>query len=472
MFKKASILALALVGSSTAWAGITVNGSTPEVETWRGMTYYKLPLAPQNPVGPRVRVTDEGITTQAVGDQGACTPDEFITMTSASPVGASLVNRHKLCQKYRSTPTLVTVDLMRLSPGANWEWYRPGVQYYDVGTFDVGTVVVETSMQAYGASNALKKTFKIDAQAVSFSPSPGFPAYLLGSAKLNLTPVPGVFINADSSAIQNFNIGVNGTIRQITLPGDPIQQSTGAFDVTFSWNFSGSDPQTNYASIRAIVPKYYYAVNNTPRRLATEPQSFDATSSANAPDAPYLRCDKRVASAAIGFAEGCVFNEAAPIMEISKSGAGAEAAIHIELAQTSRDSYKTQLSPGVFFATQGTRAIPWEYAEQTVGLIRGTPPDDEMNRTAACENTNPNSLVRTRPFSGSASCQAPQPSSTCSCDEYPFAMTKNGGAYNPQGTSVRYIPKTHNSSSSGQMTNTFNSQRVFRGEKFWVRVIP
>lgn len=474
MIKSFSLLALA-AASSTAWAGITVNGSTPETAIWNGATYYKLPLVghnPSGPTGPRGKLPDDLFTTQAVGDQGACTPDEFVTMSTSLPAGASLINRHKFCQRYRSTPTLLSVDLMQRTPGGNWEYYRPGVQYYDVKTVDVGTIVIETSFQAYGASTVLAKTFKVDASALSFSFAPGFPAYLQSSLSLTLTPVPMALIDAGGS-IQNLDIRLAGAINPITLSASAPSGSTGAFGVTFTWSFTGSDPAENYFNIRALVPKYTYAVNNTPRASATEPFPFDASSSAGYPDAPYLRCDSRVASTSLGFEKGCVFHEAAAIMEISKSGAGAEAAAHIEAAQTTRDAiYKTHWSPGVFVAKLGTRAIPEETVEQTLGLIRGTSPDDDINRRAACDNTYSGSLVRTRPFSGSPTCQPPQPSTNCSCDEYPFAMTKNGGAYNPDGTSVRYVQKSHNSSSSGLLTATHNSQRVFRGEKFWVRVVP
>jgi hypothetical protein len=169
---------------------------------------------------------------------------------------------------------------------------------------------------------------------------------------------------------------------------------------------------------------------------------------------------------------GCVFYDAAPIFEISKSGNAAEEAAHIEYAQTTRDPiYKEKYSPGVFFAAPGTRAIANESAagEQSMGLTRGEITDRALNNNQACKYTN--SLIRTRPYSASSTCGAPTPS-VCQCDEYPFAASREGAAFNPEGTSVRYIQGGENTSGGGQLIGFLKRERVFRGEKFWVRVIP
>lgn len=409
----------------------------------------------------------------AVGDQGPCTEEEFIQAGATTPPGSSLVNRHKYCLQTQSLNSVLSVDLMQTSAGSPWQYYSPGVPAWQVRTFDVGTIAVRTRVQAYGPSTVLAKTFKIDAAATYFAFAPEFPDHLKATISVMLTPDASVDVYS-GTGIGNLQITA-GAINPITLSGSAASGSTGAFSVQFGWTYSGSNRlQEDFVELAPFVPRWIYSVRNTPRAGTTEPFRMDADSSASPLDKPRVRCDRRVASESSGFTQGCVFSEASAIMELSKTDvAVAEAAEHIESAQRTSTAYKPRYSPGVFVAAAGTRAIANESGgDQYVGLIRGESPDNKKNRDAACERLVATSLVNVRPHSGSASCLTSPPPSTCSCDEYPFAMTKNGAYYNADGTSVRYILKTHNSSSAGTQSETMNRQRVFRGEKFWVRVIP
>lgn len=255
----------------------------------------------------------------------------------------------------------------------------------------------------------------------------------------------------------------------LTLDRNKASGSTGAFDVTFDWTYTGSDPMQNFARVAVGVPRYLYQINNTPNAGFDGLHSFAADSSASWAWFQQLRCDKGVASGDGAPAEGCIFVEASPIFEISATGGAEEEAIHIYHAQRNRDAYKTQLSPGVFKPSAAARAVADESGgEQYLGLERGTEDDRRVNGAAACKDPNC-ALIKVRPYSGSESCPTPS-SLNCECDEYPFASTKQGGYYMPSATSVRRINLTHNRSGGGQLIAFYNSQRVIPGDKFWVKV--
>lgn len=389
-------------------------------------------------------------TATATTETEACAESDFIRRTATSPAGSTLLNRHKYCLETVSLPTMLSVDVMKTSTDSNWQIYKPGDNVVETSTWDVGTIVIRTRIHAFGTSKVLAKTFKIDAAVLSFAPALSFPKQWLPSVSVQLTPMPGA------------------------------SYDQGAFSVGVNWTYSGTDASQNLVGVAPFVPRFAYAVNGAPRYGTAEPFTLDVDSSASPLERPQLRCDRGVASNANGFQQGCVFADAAAIMQVSKSAArGAEAAAHIEYAQNHRDNYKTEYSPGVFRALAGTRAMADESVlagndNRYYGLTRAIDPDGtltEANRLASCDGRT--GLIKLRPYSGSTSCPGPTPPiPPCNCDEYPFASTTNGAASNPHGTSVRYINKNENSSGGGSLGQAFNSERVFRGEKFWVRVIP
>ena len=214
---------------------------------------------------------------------------------------------------------------------------------------------------------------------------------------------------------------------------------------------------------------YSYQINATPNAGFEGLHSFAADSGASWAWLQPLRCDKGVASGDGVPAEGCIFVEASPIFEISAFSGAEEEAIHIYHAQRNTDTYKTQLSPGVFKPSAGARAIADESGgQQHLGLERGTEDDRRLNSAAACKDPN-TALINVRPYSGSASCPT-LGSLNCECDEYPFASTKQGGHYAASATSVRRINLSHNRSGGGQLLAFYNAQRVIPGERFWVTV--
>ncbi|MCK6432686.1 MAG: hypothetical protein HUU30_18380 [Burkholderiaceae bacterium] len=417
---------------------------------------------PEQPTGG----TDRGGNVLAASDEVPCTDSDFRTVPIGGHPGAVLMSRHKYCQQYVSSPTMISVDLMRRTDDSAWEFYRPGVPAAKISTHDVGTLVIETRVHAYGGSNRLGKTHKIDVSAQSFVFDPGFPAHLQPGIFVTLQPNGGTTMPTNSG-VRGFEVNTS-EIGLITLSAASHSGSTGAFDVNFKWSYEGQDPQGNITQFAVYAPSYAYSVNGTPRRDTTGVFNIDADSSASWLFPQGLRCDKGVATGDGTPSEGCIFEEAAPVFRISATGSVAEEALHVFQAQTTTDAYRTERSPGVFLPVPGTRVVADEPGDpQYMGLIRGTLEDSILNRDAAC--VLPNSLAAIRPYSGSSSCPTPQ-SPNCSCDEFPFAITKNGAAYNPSGTSVRYINLDHNRTGGSLLSGFFRTERVIPNEKFWVQV--
>ena len=119
----------------------------------------------------------------------------------------------------------------------------------------------------------------------------------------------GVRSLPSDSSLQNFSIKIGG-FSPITLDRNKASGSTGAFDVTFDWTYTGSDPMQNFARVAVGVPRYLYQINNTPNAGFDGLHSFAADSSASWAWFQQLRCDKGVASGDGAPAEGCIFVEA------------------------------------------------------------------------------------------------------------------------------------------------------------------
>lgn len=317
----------------------------------------------------------------------------------------------------QSLASTLSVDLMQTTADGPWQYFRPGVTVWQVHTFNVGTIALRTRVQAYGPSTVLAKTFRIDVAATQFAFAPGLPEHLKAGINVVLTPEANVDVQL-GTGIGNLQI-IPGAFSPITLSGSAASDSTGAFSVQFGWTYSGSNSsQEDFVELAPFIPRWNYAVNNTPRAGTTQPFQIDADSSSSPLDKPRVRCDRNVASVSSAFKQGCVFAQASAIMELSKTGAAAEAAEHIESAQRTSTAYKPKYSPGVFVAAAGTRAIADESGGvQYLGLIRGEPADAAINRRLSCDKRLATSLVNVRPPSTSTYCLAPTQPEPCDCDE-------------------------------------------------------
>lgn len=481
MIKKVSLFALALTSMlAQAAPPVTI------APTGTGGTIFSAPeqvFVPGKGVMQRwiiwptsVGRQEEGIVgpvaAYAAGDQAQCSEGDFIMQTQLAHSDLSLISRHKYCQQFQNLPTMMTVDLLQRTEGGLWEFYRPGVSYVNLATVNVGKIGLRTRIHVYGANNVLSKTHKIDVSVTSFEFDPQFPTHLRQGISVQLT-ADGTYLSYNSSNIDHFSVFVSGTFNSINLTPTSPTGSVGPFSVNFGWNYSGTNSlQEDFVRVVTQVPAWVYTINNTPRAFGRSIYEFPISSESSQYPQPnsMIRCDRGVASGSATPAQGCVMEAAAPIHVMSKSGSTKEAAKHVEDAQNQSGTNNPAPSPGVFQAVPGTRAVAdLRLTGKYRGLERGTIDDRTVNYPKSCDNAD--SLYKTRFYSGSASCPLPT-STNCSCDEYPFAVTKQGGGYEPESTSVRGILKTDNTTGGTNLTNFFRADRVFVGEKFWVKVTP
>ncbi len=193
----------------------------------------------------------------------------------------------------------------------------------------------------------------------------------------------------------------------------------------------------------------YYTATGSVQRGADNPNYFSI------PNANIkIRCDRGVAQ--VG-SDGCILPEAAPVyvLDSAQGSVVQEAAEHVREAQNG-----PLKSPGKFLLKPGTRAV----ADSSVIGINALQrlkyrPISRVNQRASCGSQS-TSLIESRiPLNQSASCGAA--TQTCSCDEYPFASTWNGGNFAPNRTSVKRINAQHNATAgSSNLTNWYLKNRV------------
>ncbi|MGK5554737.1 NucA/NucB deoxyribonuclease domain-containing protein [Actinomadura kijaniata] len=159
-------------------------------------------------------------------------------------------------------------------------------------------------------------------------------------------------------------------------------------------------------------------------------------------DLPYssrIRCDRGATGEST---VGCVFPDYWPTFEQQlwrsdpETGVS-EAAKHIQDAQNKTVNH-------------------WGRQADGKPLVR-TQSDSirNANRNAACPSSRP-----------------PGPAGT-SCDEYPFASTYQGAAYEGKGdNSVRDINEHHNSNSGNELGMMYGAFRVLDRDHFWVKITP
>ncbi|MCW7540679.1 hypothetical protein OOT46_22935 [Aquabacterium sp. A7-Y] len=404
------------------------------------------------------------------GGEHPCGSDnEFATVTGANnDYESSLVNRHVDCRVGLSN-YLTVYEYTRPDPNSGYIETR------------VGTARVKTQVSAHGPANRLAKRYEIRIQVAEFTPDPNY---------TGRNPRPVLKFRPRVACTSGYN---NSTAQKCTYTAPDVVASTAsvgkwgaaqAFDVAFSWT---KDPNTksDWEEFLVDIFNFYYTQNGTPYEAPLNPGGppiyNDVGSGLGQP--PRLRCDKGVAHSG---SNGCVFPDAAAVYPLSRSDTTlSEAAQHIYEAQNNPDP--AARSPGKFKLKAGTRAIAADEVRGINALQRAKSERvQEKNRDRSCGASN--SLIETRlPKKQSASCAAG--SVPCSCDEYPFASTWNGGFFNPDRTSVKRINDAHNKKAgSAQLTNWYRYERVVdhtfaddqprgqplvpgKGDDFWVFVM-
>jgi hypothetical protein len=191
---------------------------------------------------------------------------------------------------------------------------------------------------------------------------------------------------------------------------------------------------------------------------------------------PDLRCDLGLAQVS---SNGCVFTQAAAVYVLDRNdGMVKEAAEHIYEAQAKGSPGRWALKP-----RSSAIADPASTLGNTLHRLKNTD-IGKMNRSASCSGAA-DSLIKIRPSPPSSSC-ASNPTG-CQCDEYPFASTWSGGAFDPDHTSVKLINGAQNLRAGGaKLTNFYRDERVLDltiypgasgvlpswggGDDFWVHV--
>ena len=93
------------------------------------------------------------------------------------------------------------------------------------------------------------------------------------------------------------------------------------------------------------------------------------------------------------------------------------------------------------------------------------------NRKESCGKQLASLINVRQPLSQSASCTAGL--QACSCDEYPFASTWNGGRFNPDHTSVKRINDDHNKKAGiGNLSGFYRIQRILDFTNYPEQVQP
>jgi hypothetical protein len=117
------------------------------------------------------------------------TENQFVQVADGIDPDAVLLSRHVHCQRMQSTEQKIDVDIMRVSSTAPWEFYRPGVSYFELKSATVGTAVLATFFQAYGPASSLSTKHEISSRVISFTADSEFPTNLaLAALAITLTP--------------------------------------------------------------------------------------------------------------------------------------------------------------------------------------------------------------------------------------------------------------------------------------------
>jgi VCBS repeat-containing protein len=372
----------------------------------------------------------------------ACTDNADFVNMNVPNVGAdaSLISRHVDCRSNTSGFSSNTVYVDLIDNNGSWRYATasevnnrdPNYRSIALGTFD--TIDVRTSV--FGPSNSLSKKISIRMRIRNYTPDTSYPA---GAPKPNsITVKPRLQCQTLGTSESNRCTFSQGDLK-LALSSNAAQAGWGGneakeFTVNFNWVAPSNGPDVETYNVswdisdfiatgsadRGTNSPYYFSLNNSNIKI---------------------RCDRGVAQANT---QGCILPEAAPVYVLDSAPGSSvqEAAEHIREAQ-----YGSLNSPGKFVLKANTRAVADSSVIGINALQRAkSTVVQNANRSASC--TSASSLFNTRiPLNQSSSCAANL--QTCSCDEYPFAATWNGGRFSPDKTSAKRINASHNGAAGG-----------------------
>jgi hypothetical protein len=301
---------------------------------------------------------------------------------------------------------------------------------------DFGRYLLQWRIGSDGPAKDLNKTYRVKLKLVPVTPGP--------DALSGLSVLPVFACGADlsqglckASARATASLGSGSEIEIVST-------------VDFSWD--GGDGTFKEFSPSQIQLKMAFTGEN----IDTVERNVFLS------QPPTVRCDKGLA---VNGGSGCVYaNAPAVLVQSLGDGTIKEAAEHISLAQASGSRGGLTIAFGEYFAAPSN----------ALSALRSELLSEE-NRKAACKLET--SLRVTRPAAQSKSCQESSNNAGCQCDEYPYATTRNGAAFDPDGTSVRMINGPQNLKGGNQYQQFLQHERVLdltdlggSGENLWVHV--
>ena len=375
-----------------------------------------------------------------------------------------------------------------MKPGSDkYEFYNPTANW-PLQTKTIGYVVIESKFAAQRpglGDGQLSMEYTITPKVVSFRKT--LKDFEPGQMTLTLQPTGSVVAAAHQSPGVSIQDPVFSSLPTFSLPlVSGGTAPTQAVLATYSWTFNPQAGGHDFISLALKLGGFNYGPapgkglvrpHGNPPFSITESWSSEATMPTY-----YLRCDRNVARQN---SSGCVFPDASPVFKLAwpsypgpMANTFADAARHVYEAQIS-DAYsggespKTKKAPGRFKLLAGTRAIADTSGDSSFQGLEYAYDDavTNSNRSASCTRSSSLWNLRGRPMS--AACAAPNPP-TCSCDEYPFASTYQGGAYSPESTSARLVVAADNSGMGRLLSQFLLDQRVFPRrveiDPYWVDV--
>jgi hypothetical protein len=333
----------------------------------------------------------------------------------------------------------------------------PGETYWS----QVGRADIEYQLSMFGPSNVLSKTLRYRARVTKFEEE----ALYNGPKKR-----PDIFLRPSLEGTYCYSVATEGISQPVTsackfgTPAAVQVRMSGEWSewaettIQFEWK-QKMDPQD--LSTMLDVASFYVVLDTFQARIEGADPSF-LTAGGGYPEQvsgamgypPLLRCDRGLAKVGT---EGCVFSDAAAVYVLERADSEVkEAAEHIFEAQNNPDPDKRSL--GKFMLKEGSRGFA--EGERSGNALQRAKSRvvQQLNRDKSCSLAT--SLLNTRlPLNQSPMCTAG--TQTCSCDEYPFASTWNGGNFRPERTSAKQINDRHNKAAgTARLANFYTSQRV------------
>lgn len=426
---------------------------------------------------------DAALMPTLAASYSTCSDANYLLMNPSVDPDAALMDRFRSCVKVVSDRQPIYADVMWQTN--KWVFYQAGAGLPLV-TQIVGNAEIETQLGIEAPTSGLVVQYAMTVKIKSFEKT-----LAVFNEPLNITITPAGSINPGP----NWGTGVTGqsfawgpNVPTATIPLAAGQMAGPArFTATLNWAGSGIN---DWATFRTELRGLYYGL--LPGKGISRPVGgpiFELQSQGSSSRFPMhdLRCNRIITRS--GFTSGCVFPAAAAVFVLTNattmigptSSVGvpsppvniSDVGRHIYDAQTTVQNLgsipKSQLSPGRFKLKAGTRAVADETGNESyVGLIYD-PSQENVNRPVSCDKQY--GLIVDRGQPASPSCAAG--GENCSCDEYPFAKTRNGAAFSANATSVRSVQARANSSVGGSWSYFLAAQRVFPAstgvvDKFWV----